>query len=619
MAVFLSDQAKDLARSNFFGKDFETIVNELNDHLLLQFGSEIQSNIVASDFGQVLIEMHAFAISTAHWYGDRQADDTTLRFARLRAAANVVARQLGYKPSASVPPAITLTILLDFSPTLTRLVIEKGRILVGPGGLLYVTADEVVFDIGEVGPKTVSAVEGESVEEIFTSDGTPNQFFFLEGVPADKSIAQDTPRVFVNTVEWDEVELLQFDRTNQFEAQYGFNPPRLQFGDGIAGNIPPVDAEIRVTYLATSGPSGAVQANTVVAFQEPLVAGTQTITATLTHDKASTPGSPRESIDSIRVNAPLVTQTADRAVTQKDLDALINSFVDPTFGAVAVGRATVPRAVDEDAEALTIIGLIETACPMTLTLSAVVGTFQLGDVVTGGTSGATGVVTGTGNNNREVTVTFEDTDGKQQIVVDRLIVAVGRKPNTTGLGAAEAGLAVNERGFIDVDDECRTNLPNVYAIGDVVRGPMLAHKASEEGVAVVERIAGKPGHFNVDVIPWVIYTWPEIAWVGRTEAQLKEQGIACRTGVFPFAASGRAKAMGESGGLVKMIADARTDRLLGVHIFGPSASELIAEAVLAMEFDGSAEDIARTIHGHPTLAEAMHEAALAVDGRALHF
>jgi len=398
MAVFLSDQAKDLARSNFFGKDFETIVNELNDHLLLQFGSEIQSNIVASDFGQVLIEMHAFAISTAHWYGDRQADDTTLRFARLRAAANVVARQLGYKPSASVPPAITLTILLDFSPTLTRLVIEKGRILVGPGGLLYVTADEVVFDIGEVGPKTVSAVEGESVEEIFTSDGTPNQFFFLEGVPADKSIAQDTPRVFVNTVEWDEVELLQFDRTNQFEAQYGFNPPRLQFGDGIAGNIPPVDAEIRVTYLATSGPSGAVQANTVVAFQEPLVAGTQTITATLTHDKASTPGSPRESIDSIRVNAPLVTQTADRAVTQKDLDALINSFVDPTFGAVAVGRATVPRAVDEDAEALTIIGLIETACPMTLTLSAVVGTFQLGDVVTGGTSGATGVVTGTGNN-----------------------------------------------------------------------------------------------------------------------------------------------------------------------------------------------------------------------------
>ena len=394
MAVTLSTQAKELIRSNFFGKDFETIVNELNDHLLFQFGPEVLSNIVASDFGQVLIEMHAFALSTAHWYGDRQADDTTLRYARLRSAANVIARQLGYKPSAAVPPAITLTITLDFAPTLTRLVIEQGRKLVGPGGLIYVTVEELVFDVGEVGPKTVDAVEGEVVEEIFTSDGTPNQFFFLEGTPPGKSISQDSPRAFVNTVEWEENELLTFVQTNQFEVQYGFNPPRLQFGDGIAGNIPPTDSEIRLTYLATSGPSGAVQANTVTAFQEPLVAGTQTITANVSHDEASTPGSSRESVDSIRINAPLVVQTADRAVTQKDLDALINSFIDPTFGAVSIGRATVPRTVDEDAEALSIIEQIETSCPFTINLNSVVGTFQLGETVTGGTSGATGIVVG---------------------------------------------------------------------------------------------------------------------------------------------------------------------------------------------------------------------------------
>ena len=364
MTVFLSDQAKDLIRSNFFGKDFETITNELNDHLLLQFGAEVQSNVIASEFGQYLIEMHAFALSTAHWYGDRQADDTTLRFARLRAAANVIARQLGYKPAAAIAPAIDITILLDFAPTLTRLTIEAGRILVGPGGLFYITTEEVIFDIGVVGPKTVSAIEGVAVEEIFTSDGSPNQFFFLETVPPGKSISQDTPRVFVNTVEWIEQPLLTFERIDQFEVQYGFNPARLQFGDGIAGNVPPVDAEIRVEYVATSGPSGAVQANTVTAFQQPLQAGTQTITATVTHNEPSTTGSFREAIDSIRINAPLVTQTADRAVTQKDLDALTNAFVDPVFGAVAIGRATVPRTVEADAEAQTIIGLV-TACGCT--------------------------------------------------------------------------------------------------------------------------------------------------------------------------------------------------------------------------------------------------------------
>ena len=227
-------------------------------------------------------------------------------------------------------------------------------------------------------------------------------------------------------------------------------------------------------------------------------------------------------------------------------------------------------------------------------------------------------VTGTGSNNRKVTVNYQDAEAKQQIMVDKLIVAVGRSPNTEGLGATECGLQLDERGFIIVDETCKTNLPNIYAIGDVVRGPMLAHKASEEGVAVAEQIAGHTTHINLEHVPWVIYTWPEIAWVGKTEQELQEAGIQYRSGSFPFIASGRARASGETTGQVKILGDSRTDRILGIHILGPGASELIAEAVLAMEFDGCVEDLARTIHAHPTLSEAMHEAALAVEKRAIH-
>ena len=227
-------------------------------------------------------------------------------------------------------------------------------------------------------------------------------------------------------------------------------------------------------------------------------------------------------------------------------------------------------------------------------------------------------VTGTGSNNREVMITYEDPAGKQQLTVDKLIVAVGRKPNTEGLGLAEAGIPVDARGFIEVDEDCLTNQDNVYAIGDVIRGPMLAHKASEEGIAVAERIAGQAAQVNYRVIPWIIYTWPEIAWVGSTGQELEQAGTAYNTGVFPFAASGRARALGDPSGMIKMLCDKETDRILGVHIIGPNASELISEAVLAMEFDGCSEDIARTIHAHPTLSEAMHEAALGVAGRTIH-
>ena len=220
--------------------------------------------------------------------------------------------------------------------------------------------------------------------------------------------------------------------------------------------------------------------------------------------------------------------------------------------------------------------------------------------------------------NDEVKVTLEDSNGESEISFDRLLVAVGRKPFTDGLLADDSGVVLTERGQIDVNDKSQTSVPGVWAVGDCVRGPMLAHKASEEGIAVAELIAGKAAHIHFDTVPWVIYTDPEIAWVGKTEQQLKEEGVAYRSGSFPFAATGRGLAMGDAAGMVKMLADETTDEILGVHIIGPGASELISECVVTMEFHGASEDLARIVHAHPTLSEAVHEAALHVDKRAIH-
>ncbi len=230
---------------------------------------------------------------------------------------------------------------------------------------------------------------------------------------------------------------------------------------------------------------------------------------------------------------------------------------------------------------------------------------QLGEVKTG---------------KKGVSIAYVDANkNPQKLEADRLIVSVGRVPNTDGLNAEAVGLKLNERGMVEVDEHCRTNLPGVWAIGDVVRGPMLAHKASEEGVMVAELMAGQAGHCNFNTIPWVIYTLPEIAWVGQTEQQLKEAGVAYKVGKIPFLSNGRAIGMDAPVGFVKMLADASTDRILGVHIIGPNASELIGECVVAMEFAGSSEDLARICHAHPSLSEVVHEAALACDKRALHF
>ena len=221
--------------------------------------------------------------------------------------------------------------------------------------------------------------------------------------------------------------------------------------------------------------------------------------------------------------------------------------------------------------------------------------------------------------NDGVTVDYEDHAGAQKIVVEKLIVAVGRRPFTDGLLADDAGIQLDDRGFIVVDEECKTRVKGVYAIGDCVRGLMLAHKGSEEGVMVADLIAGELAEVNYKVIPSVIYTAPEIAWVGLTEDEVKSGGRPYKTGSFPFAASGRAKAMEQTSGLVKVISAEDDDEILGIHIVGPMAGELIAEAVLALEFSASTEDLQRTIHAHPSLAEAVHEAALSVDNRALKY
>ena len=219
---------------------------------------------------------------------------------------------------------------------------------------------------------------------------------------------------------------------------------------------------------------------------------------------------------------------------------------------------------------------------------------------------------------KNVKVGFKKKDGDEELIVDKLIVAVGRKPNTTNLFDENSGLELDEKGFIPVNDFCETEVKNIWAVGDVVRGPMLAHKASEEGIMVVERIAGKHAEMHYDLVPSVIYTHPEVAWVGKNEAELSESGIEFKSGSFPFAASGRALATGESTGFVKVIADKKTDTILGVHAFGPSAADIVQQGVVAMEFGASAEDLGLTIFSHPTVSEALHEAAMAVNGNAIH-
>ena len=351
MAISLSQNAKTLARTNFFGKDFSTYRQEIIDAMNTVFGTEITSNFVISDFGVMMIEMVAYALSTQAWYGDRQAAECTLDFedgARIRANAVALARQLGYKPNGAIPPVADLSVTLSAPSSPARVTIERGAKVVETSGLAYETIEETVYDAGVLGPKTIQVRQGQSQEETFFSDGTASQRFFLQSVTEGHSIAQGTVEVRVNGALWTEVNLMTFTQTNIFEVELGREAPFVRFGNGVAGNIPTSDSEVRISFFTTLGIDGAVASNQITGFSDPVVAGTETVTASVTQTSPSTTGSARETLNSIKVNAPLVFQTGQRAVTINDLDGYINSFVDPTYGAVAKGRATSPRTAAAD-------------------------------------------------------------------------------------------------------------------------------------------------------------------------------------------------------------------------------------------------------------------------------
>jgi dihydrolipoamide dehydrogenase len=340
------------------------------------------------------------------------------------------------------------------------------------------------------------------------------------------------------------------------------------------------------------------------------VAGSKPETLTARHVIVATGSNPRA-----------LTGTAfdERAILSND-GALAIDHVPKTLGIVGAGvigleMGSVWRRLGADVTILEVLPTFLGAADAQIAAEAQKAFTRQGLKISLGVN-----ITGVESRGEGVRVAYTDAAGSaQELACEKLIVSIGRVPNTIGLDAAAVGLGLDERGFVAVDDDCKTNLENVWAIGDVVRGPMLAHKAEEEGVAVAERIAGQKPHVDFNTVPWVIYTSPEIAWVGQTEQQLKATGRDYRAGTFPFMANGRARALGDTTGMVKMLADAKTDEILGVHMIGPMVSELIAEAGVAMEFRASAEDIARICHAHPSLSEATKEAALAVGKRALNF
>jgi hypothetical protein len=360
VAIDRSATSLALVRSNFFGKDFDTIRQEIIDTMEALSTTETANNFVASDEGVMLIEAMAFAMSTQNWYGDRQAGETTLDpedGARIRANAVAIARQLGYKPFGAVAPVVSLTISIDPAAPI-QFTIPKGTKMVEVSGLPYETAEDMTFLAGsttppidpETGlPETLLVRQGETFEELFTSNAEANQRFFLETVPENATIAQDTVESRVDSVLWDEVPLLEPRQDDIYEVSLGTNPPFVRFGDGIFGNVPEVDVEVRITYFTTFGPDGAVASETITGFVDPIFAGATLITATVSHAAPSTPGSFRETLASIKFNAPLVFQAGQRAVTILDLDGIINSFVDATWGAVVKGRATTPRSAAADA------------------------------------------------------------------------------------------------------------------------------------------------------------------------------------------------------------------------------------------------------------------------------
>lgn len=359
MAVQFILEARDITKSQFVGKDFDTWITDILSGIEDEFGSDALTNLQSSGFGVMWVEILANLAASLSWSIDREADETTLYTAILRESIVNIARHHGYKPYGAVPALATLTLTLD-SPCPGTAIIPVGSTLTSENNIVYETISEVTFLLGEVGPKVVLAREGQSFEEIFTANSKRNQVYRLESVPDGRSIAEGTVEVRVGGVLWTPNKFLSFEQADIFEVELGRDPPLVRFGDGIAGNIPKDGLQIIVKYFATSGTAGSVLGNTITSFDDQILAGVTPITVNVAH-LASTSGSDRQSLADIKTFSPLIFQTGQRGVTQLDLDSLINTFVDETFGAVAIGRATVPRSAAEDGVLQTHIANIRSA------------------------------------------------------------------------------------------------------------------------------------------------------------------------------------------------------------------------------------------------------------------
>lgn len=361
MAIIVPQAAKDLIRSKYLGKDFDTYVQEIVQFMQLEFDPTTFNNFFASDLGVMLVETVAFALSQASWYVDRQVSENFLETAVLRNSVARLSRQVGFKMPGAVPPSVDLSISFETAQTFP-VVVPKGFEYVTAEGIVYQQTADVLFAVGEVGPKTVTAVQGETREEFFSSDGTPNQVFQLRGTPPGEFIGEGTTVVSVDSVIWTPVDFLIFEPINEYEVELNREPPQIRFGDGVAGNIPPIGADIRVTYLSTKGPAGKVKAGEIQQPRVPLVVGVTTIPLVVTNPNPSTAGGEAMRLSEAKVLAPAVFSTAKRLVTKEDYDAIINSFVDPLFGRVAIGTANIIRSFSEDSFLVTILENIDIQC-----------------------------------------------------------------------------------------------------------------------------------------------------------------------------------------------------------------------------------------------------------------
>lgn len=354
MGVTLSQTARDLVRTNFVAKDFDTYVAELQAFILARFGPLLYNNFNASDTGQVLLEAVSYALSNASWFVDRQAGEVYIDTVEIPSNGARLTRLVGYKPAGAVPSSgnvqIALVALYPFPVTITA-----GTQLIGSGGLIFETSADVTIPAGALNPVTVGVVEGQTIQEIFTSDGTAGQTFQLRRIPTGTFIAQGSADVMVAGVDWPVFDFIDFFQTNQVEIGFAEDPPTMRFGDGIAGNIPAAGASLVITYRATHGASGAAQPSTISSFRSPVVSNFTNIAAVVTNANATGPGSDTESLSKTKALAPRVFRAAQRAVHEDDYTALVQAFVDPNFGAVAVGRAVTAKSIDEDAETKSIL------------------------------------------------------------------------------------------------------------------------------------------------------------------------------------------------------------------------------------------------------------------------